>query len=314
MKKITWNSSDFLDAYNDFSTRVKHGDRNAYSRIKSLRAEEFENSIALINQGFYESESGKTVPFPSDAPMQHNTRFYDKEFNVKAPVVGITIVDVVNEDCLSTAVRLKKEGYNPAVLNMASRQNPGGGVTSGAGAQEETIFRRTNLYRSLYQFARYANEYGVPKSRHQYPLERNFGGIYTPNALLFRKSEKDGYALMENPIELSFISVAGMNRPEIKNGLIVQHLIEPIKHKIRTILRIGLENGHDSLVLGALGCGAFCNPPHHVAKLFHEVFEEDEFIGKYKLLIFAILDDHNSRKAHNPEGNFKPFAREFGIL
>ncbi len=46
---------------------------------------------------------------------------------------------------------------------------------------------------------------------------------------------------------------------------------------IRTILRIGLSNGHDALILGAMGCEAFRNPPSHVAKLFHEVIIEPEF-------------------------------------
>lgn len=48
-----------------------------------------------------------------------------------------------------------KEGYNLAVLNMASSMNPGGGVMTGARAQGETLFRRTNLFRSLYQFTEY---------------------------------------------------------------------------------------------------------------------------------------------------------------
>lgn len=314
MAKTTWDSSEFLNEYHTAMGRVKRGDALAYSRIKTLRAEEFANTVALVNQGWYETESGKTVGFPSDAPMQHGTKFYEKGFRVSAPTVGKTFVEVVNEDCLETAVRLKAEGFNPAVLNMASRRNPGGGVLGGAAAQEETLFRRTNLYRSLYQFAHYANEYGVPKSKHQYPLDRNYGGIYTPNALLFRKSEKEGYALMEEPVELTFISVAGMNRPELKDGLIADYLVESVKNKIRTILRIGLDNGHDSLVLGALGCGAFRNPPRHVARLFHEVIDEEEFAGKYKLLVFAILDDHNAHQAHNPEGNFKPFAEEFSGL
>lgn len=56
--------------------------------------------------------------------------------------------------------------------------------------------------------------------------------------------------------------------------MIANHHVEPIKNKIRTIFRIGLIHGHDSLVLGALGCGAFRNPPRHVARLFHEVMDE----------------------------------------
>ena len=56
-----------------------------------------------------------------------------------------TIVEVQNIDCLYAGTQLKEQGYNPAVLNMASRRNPGGGVVTGAGAQEETLFRRTNL-------------------------------------------------------------------------------------------------------------------------------------------------------------------------
>ena len=47
-----------------------------------------------------------------------------------------TQVIVRNVDCLEEGVRLTHEGYNPAVLNMASRRIPGGGVMTGAGAQE----------------------------------------------------------------------------------------------------------------------------------------------------------------------------------
>jgi uncharacterized protein (TIGR02452 family) len=185
-------------------------------------------------------------------------------------------------------------------------------VTTGAGAQEETLFRRTNLFRSLYQFAPYAGQYGIKPSHHQYPLDRNFGGVYTPDAIYFRESEQKGYALLEEPVSLSFITVAGMNRPDLTDdGYIADHHVELIKNKIRTIFRMGLVHGHDSLVLGALGCGAFRNPPRHVARLFHEVMEEPEFKNKYRRIVFAILDDHNAHQKHNPEGNFKPFVEEF---
>ena len=267
-----------------------------------------------MNQGHYVAESGEKYVFPDDSDMMRDTVFYECEIHMDnlSQTVEQTIVEVKNIDCLYAGVQLKEQGYNPAVLNMASRRNPGGGVTTGAGAQEETLFRRTNLFRSLYQFAPYADQYGIKPSHHQYPLDRNYGGVYTPNAIYFRESEQKGYALLEKPVCLSFITVAGMNRPDLTDyGMIADHHVEPIKNKIRTIFRIGLIHGHDSLVLGALGCGAFRNPPRHVARLFHEVMDEPEFKGKYRRVIFAILDDHNAHQEHNPVGNFRPFAEEF---
>ena len=246
--------------------------------------------------------------------MVSNTKFYHSPCLVHhvSTIHGETIVKVENMDCLLAAEKLLEEGYHPAVLNMASRQNPGGGVQTGAGAQEENLFRRTNLFQSLYQFAPYASNFGLHKSKYQYPLDRNFGGIYTPHAIVFRGTEQDGYPLLDKPFQMSFIAVAGINRPALESSeRIVSELVESVKNKIRTIFRIGILHGHDSLVLGALGCGAFRNPPSHIAKLFQEVMEEPEFKNKYKLLLFAILDDHNAKLKHNPDGNYLPFVREF---
>ena len=78
-------------------------------------------------------------------------------------------------------------------------------------------------------------------------------------------------------------------------------MISQTRYKIRTILHIGLKHGHDYLVLGALGCGAYGNPPADVARLFHEVIEEDEFRDKYKMLEFAII----GKKC------YMPFKKEF---
>lgn len=312
---IKWDSQkDFLEKYRVLMKRVKGGDSAAYYQVKELRAKEFRNTVEIVNQGHYVSESGKEYVFPEDSNIMCNTVFYECEIHMgEFPQCDEpTIVEVNNIDCLYAGVQLKEQGYNPAVLNMASRRNPGGGVTTGAGAQEETLFRRTNLFRSLYQFAPYAEQYGIRCLQHQYPLDRNFGGIYTPDAIYFRESEQKGYALLEKPVSLSFITVAGMNRPDLTTGgMIANHHVEPIKNKIRTIFRIGLVHGHDSLVLGALGCGAFRNPPRHVARLFHEVMDEPEFKDKYRRIIFAILDDHNANHKHNPMGNFRPFAEEF---
>ena len=311
----SWDAKkDFLDNYHPLMEKVRKGDRTAYNKVKELRVKEFRNTVEIVNKGHYTTENGKEFFFPADDAMICDTVFYESEICLpRIPQNDEpTIVEVQNIDCLHVGVELKEGGFNPAVLNMASRRNPGGGVVTGAGAQEETLFRRTNLFRSLYQFAPYAAQYGIKPSRHQYPLDRNFGGVYTPDAIYFRESEQNGYELMDAPVTLSFITVAGMNRPDLTpSGMIAHHHVEPIKNKIRTIYRIGLTHGHDALVLGALGCGAFCNPPRHVARLFHEVIEEPEFKNRYKKIVFAILDDHNAHQSHNPEGNFKPFKEEF---
>lgn len=76
-------------------------------------------------------------------------------------------------------------------------------------------------------------------------------------------------------------------------------------------MRIAAIHNHDSIVLSAFGCGAFRNPPKHMAELFHSVFLEKEFLNKFNNIVFAIISDHNSGKEHNPEGNFLPFEREF---
>ena len=311
----TWESQkDFLEKYRILMERIRHGDHSAYYQVKELRIKEFRNTIDIVNKGRYVTENGTYYSFPDDSDMILKTVFYEREICLPEAVQGCeqTIVEVQNIDCLYAGAQLKERGYNPAVLNMASRRNPGGGVVTGAGAQEETLFRRTNLFRSLYQFAPFAGMYGIKTSHYQYPLDRNFGGVYTPEAIYFRESEQKGYALLDNPVSLSFITVAGMNRPDLTaEGMIADHHVEPIKNKIRTIFRIGLAHGHDSLVLGALGCGAFRNPPRHVARLFYEVMDELEFKNKYRRIVFAILDDHNAHQSHNPEGNYKPFADEF---
>ena len=110
--------------------------------------------------------------------------------------------------------------------------------------------------------------------------------------------------MSEKCIRPDLIEVNGQYR-------IAQDLIEPSKERMRTILRIAGKYGHHALVLSAFGCGAFCNPPEHIAALFKEVFAEVEFNNRFALVVFAIINDYNSHRAHNPNGNFEPFRKVF---
>jgi uncharacterized protein (TIGR02452 family) len=225
-------------------------------------------------------------------------------------------VSVTEADCLELAHMMQRLGFDPVVLNMANRRNPGGGVLAGSGAQEENLFRRSNLLYSLYQFVDYGDQYGVPRSSVRgYPMGRESGAIYSPRATVFRSSESTGYAFLRHPYTMSFMSVPAIPDPdtEIRDGRLwlTERMARATKEKIRAILRVSAHHGHDSAVLSAFGCGAFRNPPHHMAALFAEVFEEPEFRGVFRALTFAIIDDHNAWRGHNPEGNLIPFQRLF---
>lgn len=60
-------------------------------------------------------DARKTTLHIEEEPPERNTEVESFE----------TKIVVVNGDCLEEAIRLKNEGFNPAVLNMASSRRPG---------------------------------------------------------------------------------------------------------------------------------------------------------------------------------------------
>ena len=70
-----------------------------------------------------------------------------------------------------------------------------------------------------------------------------------------------------------------------------------------------MEANCDVAILSAFGCGAYGNPPQEVAALFAEALAATRLYE----VTFAIRDDHNSGRAHNPEGNVLPFQEALGL-
>ena len=227
-----------------------------------------------------------------------------------------TEVRVEDKDCVLATMELIDAGYNPAMLNLADLYVPGGLVEYGSGAQEENLCRRSNLILSLYPFSRSrVRQYpglGLVNQEAQYPMDERFGGVYSGCVTFFRGPESADSQLLEKPCNIPVISVAALSGPRIGiDGLMYPEETSITLDKMRTIFRIGALHGHDSLVLSAMGCGAFANPPAHIAKLFHQVIDEEEFQNAFRLIDFAILDGYKTGLRHNPEGNLLPFQREF---
>jgi uncharacterized protein (TIGR02452 family) len=287
----------------------------------AVRIELFESTLTLLRQGWYISNSGQRKNLPTVEEVMSAATMYREPVRVLIdPVAPVqTEVRVENEDCVLVAKRLIDEGYNPAMLNLADLYTPGGLVEYGSGAQEENLCRRSNLILSLYQFSqariRQYPDLGLVQHADQYPMDERNGGVYSGIVTFFRGPESDGSLLEEKPYNIPVISVAALSGPRIgSDGMMLPQETEITLEKMRTIFRIGMANFHDSLVLSAMGCGAFANPPAHIAKLFHQVIEEDEFKNAFRLIDFAILDGYRTGLRHNPDGNLLPFQREFGVL
>lgn len=272
----------------------------------------YEKVIEELKDGYYTNNFGEEIPL-SNTKIKSESVMISSE-DLKNPVTSEnyfenTKIYVQNIDSFLKAIEM---GPKSLVLNMASARNPGGGVHKGSRAQEEDLCRRSNLLLSLYSFSYKGKELNLklPKRDLNYPIP-TYGGIYSPSVLIYRKKD---YSVYDDTYKTNVVSVSALVNPEYdpKTLMINKSQIHIVRNKIKSILRIAILKGHTKLILGAFGCGAFSNPPKHVALLFKEVLELPEFKHAFEEICFAILDDGNTGKMHNPEGNYKPFLEVFG--
>ena len=85
-----------------------------------------------------------------------------------------------------------------------------------------------------------------------------------------------------------------------------------MQEKMRTILRIAAWNKHQDVCLGPFGTGpVFKNPVREVAEMWKELlFEESEFTGAFKNIIFAI-DAKHSGSARSSKSDLDVFNEVF---
>ena len=298
---MNWNHESWSEAW---SKAVKvTPDNKRREHTAPLLIKVYKDTINRVKAGGYDLH-GTWVDLKLNPDIEAQTIFYDGPINEIDTTDRSckTIVSVVPVDCLKLAreIAISRGADKVCVLNLASYAVPGGGVYGGAGAQEEYLFRCSDYYRSLYQYGRYASEYGLtPHPIHRYPLHRRYGAVFSRGVTVFRDTQADGYRLLQTPFKVNMIAIAAHRNPptvEMSDG---EKRFTPTEeeymfHKARTILRIAHANGQKALILGALGCGAFHNPPKHVAEIFKTVINEPEFTGLFDYIYFAIINDHNS--------------------
>lgn len=212
---------------------------------------------------------------------------------------------VQNCTCLSATQELALStvgGPPPGALNFASARNPGGGFTTGAAAQEESIARSSALYPCLTKFFQdfFVPSRRAPSGAYTHDL------IYSPRVPVLRN---DSGQLLSQPYFVDFVTAAAPNvgslrsRNNTKSSAKAQSEAESIlRERIPRVLEVFVRHGALDLVLGAWGCGVFGNDPAIVARIFKEQLR-GRFQGRFRRVIFAVLDSSMA----------KAFGDEFGM-
>ncbi|KAI9147160.1 hypothetical protein HJFPF1_13192 [Paramyrothecium foliicola] len=172
-----------------------------------------------------------------------------------------------------------------AILNMASPLSPGGGFVNGASSQEESLCMRSTLLPSLKD-----EFYRLPE----------FGGIYTPDVLVFRDASDEDLDKRDRWF-VDCVSAAMLRMPETEIDEVTGHGKYSsdkdrafILQKMRAVMRIFQLKGAKKVVLGAWGCGAYGNPVGEIATAWKKVLvpgkNKKETWEGIETIVFAIND------------------------
>lgn len=231
-----------------------------------------------------------------DFAKKHTEVFYEDDYPVfDASKTGEMTVTVTRDRSFQAAMRLA--GGNPgakiAVMNFANAFHAGGGVTSGAGAQEECLCRTSTLYPLIYRkslrdtFYKHHEDLQNPKATDSL--------IYTEGVVICKTDEDLPKRLPKDKwVTVDVITIAAPDLRTESNkylaltggGTSMQDAELFGYHVKRAIhmLTVAAAKKADILVLGAFGCGAFKNNPEVVANayktalsVFPKVFRKVEF-------------------------------------
>lgn len=265
-----------------------------------------EDTMKIIGEGKYDIgdrviEIKNTLENATKNSILYSPSMFDN-LTINPRENGRTSFEVRNETTLNAVKRLKLEGYkNVAALNFASAKNPGGGFLKGSMAQEESLAIASGLYPCISQMKEmYEHNKSIRTCLYSDYM------IYSPDVPVF-KNEDGG---LVDCYTCSFITApavnAGVVRKQERDK--VKLINSTMKNRIEKILKVGIVNNCDAIILGAFGCGVFENNPTDVANYFKDcLVKNSEIRNQYKKVVFAVLDESKN------EEMIKPFKYAFGI-
>ena len=206
---------------------------------------------------------------------------------------------ILKLDTLIAAVQLShKFQTRVCAMNLSHDTSVGGRWTQKKGSQEECIMRNSSLFLSLWprrrnldlRLMKHSKCFPVDIERF-YPLSEA-GVVYSPNVAMIRDvtPELGTSGPLCSPVRWPIISVVSVAAIDLRFH---QFSMEVTRQKLRTALYACVHEGHEVVVLGAFGCGAFKNDPRIIAGIYKDLLE-NEFNGAFKCVAFSIiLGDRN---------------------
>ena len=244
-------------------------------------------AFAIKENGYYHRIAFKNLKRFEDTQIQ---RIVDGK-----NIAAYGIYEPINLDwgeC--TQILTKIHGREFAVLNFANAFVPGGGYVEGCSAQEENIFRRTDLHFTLDRSQ--TNSSGSQYTKQMSTLINAEGPdprVYMDFAnnkhnVVIRGPESERYDFLPENEIFPFVELraAAWDLRHVDN-IDQGHFIKDCRRRIRAQLLTLRDNRVRCVVLGAFGCGAFENPPSVVAEIYVE--EISLMRADFDIIAFAII-------------------------
>ena len=169
-----------------------------YSLSRRDRSDIANDTLQILNSGFYKSTDGSKISIAADLDraMNGSVLYYeddlqnDKQLILEAKqtdsVEMKTEFQILKCTTLQAAHLLSVElGENRVgILNFASAKNPGGGFLRGSSAQEESIARSSSLYFCLNQAHFFRNFYNYHRRGERGIYSNRM--IYSPHVTILK--------------------------------------------------------------------------------------------------------------------------------
>jgi uncharacterized protein (TIGR02452 family) len=122
--------------------------------------------------------------------------------------------------------------------------------------------------------------------------------LYSPDVPVFKN---DDGALLDAPYLCSFLTSPAVNAKVVldRNPNAHSAIREAMQRRINKVLTVAAIHQHDTVILGAWGCGVFGNDSAEIAELFHAALTGN-FQGVFDTVVFAITDWSSEQRFIGP--------------